>query len=576
MKFFKQFHSKSQFYSRINTLFIFTFVYFSALSSFAINNFSEIAEFQEIEGLLAARAYHQCVFVNNFLYCIGGRDNTYKETTNVWCAEIQNDKKLGKWKASKNSLNIPVIGHQCFRENNYIYCIGGKEPENNSVWYSEIYEDNSIGEWKKSSHSLDKSLSFHQCFTTNGYIYCAGGRYDSSSYLNIWYTKSTYNGEIEEWNPTTDLPTKAHAHQCIPVNDYIYFIAGHNGSSFLNNVWYTKSQTDGSLETWKSTEEIPKTLAHHQCFTTNENLYCAGGYIGNNVSIKDIWLAIWDSNGGIQTWIPTRNTLEQELNGHQVLAIDSFIYSCGGNPYTNKAYLSFVLPYLKTHPDKDKWYITDKLELQLAFEFEYEPGYYYLIDNSPTTTVEITNSTHSKKSLLTETSELAVKGGTHYLHFALADSSSEPQQTYHFKFNNFLPPESPVKVSSSTHPNQNEWYTLNNCRINIDNKKNGINIHYDVYKHPDTTPYFSKTLKEAVDSFVIPGMSPGIHNVHIRAHDSIGTLAAENLTTHFRINIKDQNQTTPTSLPIVKELNIDPLKVSKDGKLQINATISTE
>jgi len=93
---------------------------------------------------------------------------------------------------------------------------------------------------------------------------------------------------------------------------------------------------------------------------------------------------------------------------------------------------------------------------------------------------------------------------------------------------------------------------LNNCIVNINNKPNGINVRYVIDEKQDTIPDSSSTLL-ITDSFVIPGNEPGNYFVHVRAEDSNGNLASENLTSHFRFNIIDQTQTLLQSF----DLNVD-------------------
>jgi len=497
-----------QFYPKNIYILSFFLVYFSALPSFALNNFTEIAKFQEIKDLPEERSSHQCVFVNTRLYCIGGLDKNDNVTNSVFYADVQKDKTLGEWKEYKNPFPKAIATQQCFRVNDYIYSIGGKIGNNNTdeIWYSEIQSGNSIGEWKKSTIILPLSLSAHKCCTTNGYIYCTGGYDNSKSKSNIWLTQSSDNGEIEEWKSLQEgLPISLFGHQCIALNGYIYLIGGYRRESdneYLNSVWYTKIQPDGTLDTWTSTKELPKRIVGLGCFTTNNNLFCTGGG-GASGEINDIWYAQWGENKKIKNWVSTENKLLKAIYGHQIKALDSFIYSCGGKPpCTKKTYLSFILPYLKTHPNKDYWYITDKLELNLASE--YELGYYYVIDDSPDTEVKIGNNIQaSNETLLPITTDTAIEHGTHYLHFALADIADFPKTTYHFKYNNF---KTQLDVSSETHPNENAFYTSSICKIKINNLEDGINIRYVVDDKantiPGTTskPLYRDELKD--DSFV--------------------------------------------------------------------------
>lgn len=126
--------------------------------------------------------------------------------------------ELGQWTLI-GSLPDSYHLHQCLSENNFIYCIGGKEDMHttNKVWYTKINPDKSINEWQAAT-SLPDRVEDLQCFIENGYIYCAGGDNDKTlnfSYIdNVWYVKINADGSLLDWQAAASLPRKIRNHQC--------------------------------------------------------------------------------------------------------------------------------------------------------------------------------------------------------------------------------------------------------------------------------------------------------------------------------------------------------------------------
>jgi N-acetylneuraminic acid mutarotase len=531
----------------------------------------EIAQWKEIGNLPSPINIHQCLSEKNVIYCIGGHEISNK-TNNVWYATMNTDNSLSEWKSGA-SLPDNVEDLQCVTENGFIYCAGGENDDSYSysyidkVWYVKINEDGSLLNWQATT-SLPIKIRNHQCFTANGYLYCAGGSDKNLLINNVWYTRMNTDGTIGEWKSTTNLPEPIAEHQCLAYNDFIYCLGGVTNEQ-ANIAWYTKINYDGTLDSWKTTTLLPNVIDDHRCFTANGYIYCSGGGKGDSSScFKDVWLNKNNSDGTLGEWRSTSN-LPIAIRNHEIVTINSFIYSLGGYPYTNNIYFTMVLPYLSTHPNQDYWYITDNLTFLISIDIPN--GYYYVIDNNPETTVTPSNSQYETQKTLVFSSGLAVEYGTHYLHFALADSNALPMLTCHYCFHNY---SDPLQIIGSTHSNQEEWYQSSNLGVQL-NGQPGINFRYVIDTELGTIPDSTSTVS-LTDNFVLPNQPAGTHYLHIRAEDTSGNLAPENFTKHFRFNIYDQNQTKPPSLPVVKELNVTPINVSKDGKLSIQATISVE
>jgi len=194
-----------------------------------------------------------------------------------------------------------------------------------------------------------------------------------------------------------------------------------------------------------------------------------------------------------------------------------------------------------THPSLEKWFISNTIEIEV-FETIIPYGFYYNIDNKSDTQTLITNSTYESISRTTISESIALTHGAHYFHFSPSNSDYWPTQTLHFKYNHF---NQQLIAESETHPDPNQFYPLPDISININNLEPGIIIRYVVDQNSDTIPNFSSLSKES-EAFSLNVRSPGTYYLHVRAEDSLGNIAIEELTTHFKFNLSTQPITSTT------------------------------
>jgi len=212
-----------------------------------------------------------------------------------------------------------------------------------------------------------------------------------------------------------------------------------------------------------------------------------------------------------------------------------------------------------THPDSTLWYISNDLKIKIDEKrFKIPFGYYYSINNESTTQVSISNSTYEPLSCTTISEGIAITHGTHYLHFSPSNSDYWPTETFHFQYNHF---NQQLIVESETHPDPNQFYPLPDISINIKNLEPGIIIRYIVDQNSETIPNTSSSSKDS-EQFSLNVRSPGTYYLHVRAEDSLGNIALEELTTHFRFNLSTQPITSKTH-PVATEW-------SSNNNVQIN------
>ncbi len=223
---------------------------------------------------------------------------------------------------------------------------------------------------------LPQGVSDHQCFTANGFVYCAGGYGDNGRIDNVWYAKINSDGSLGEWKETTPLPYGVSGHQCFTANGFVYCAGGYTGSR-TSEVWYATLNTDGSLGNWQKTTSLPYDVYFHQCFTANGFVYCAGGSTGSKTS--QVWYATLNTDGSLGNWQET-TSLPYAVYYHQCFTANGFVYCAGGS--TNDGSTSQVCyATLNTDGSLSNWqettslpYVVDSHQCFTANGFVYCAG----------------------------------------------------------------------------------------------------------------------------------------------------------------------------------------------------------
>jgi len=222
-----------------------------------------------------------------------------------------------------------------------------------------------------------------------------------------------------------------------------------------------------------------------------------------------------------------------------------------------------------THPNQSEWYTSPDVTFFIG-QWVSGMKLHYIIDDEPNTIPE-------KSSDETSNSKLTIKNqipGIHYLHVRSENSEgvmATEDLTSHFRFN--ITPVLP-QISSTTHPNQGEWYDKKNVTIKVESQIPDAPLRCVIDDIPDTIPDESSPIK--VHEFVIPAQTPGTHYLHVRVENHDGKLTSPKLTSHFRFNIAENEHSIPPKLPVIKDLTITPTIVPQDGSISAQGTMSLE
>ncbi|MBS4027562.1 MAG: VCBS repeat-containing protein, partial [Ignavibacteriales bacterium] len=217
-----------------------------------------------------------------------------------------------------------------------VFIIGGAGPGDlNSSYYSNINGDSSLGAWNSTSSVTSSLYQFGGAFDADsGWIYVVGGRTHGGPEPNVFYSGVKTDGTLDAWQSTTNLPEGINSQSCVYHNGYVYSISGANAfsNSTTPTIYYANRNSNGTLNSWQTTSALPFGVLNSYCFAYNEYLYVVGG--NNNlgsVSITDsVFYAKINSNGTLQNW-NRANNLPKKLSGHQGFIQNNRVYIGGGN-----------------------------------------------------------------------------------------------------------------------------------------------------------------------------------------------------------------------------------------------------
>lgn len=247
-----------------------------------------------------ARRALSVVAYNGYLYAIGGTDGTNREST-VYIA------KLG-------ANGEPQLWHP-----------SGGTP---AYWYSD------------SGLNGGTARSYLTAVAYNNRMYVLGGQTNGSTggVTTVEYADIKPNGTLGSWSSGTSLPSARFGHSTQIYNDTIYLIGGNNSGTLQNSVYYSKINSDGSLNSWISTTSFSTARASMGgTFTTiwGAYVYLSGGCTAVNGSgyctsvASDTQVGSINADGSISSWTAIPNLSNQRM-GYNIIGWQNGLYRIGG------------------------------------------------------------------------------------------------------------------------------------------------------------------------------------------------------------------------------------------------------
>ncbi len=289
---------------------------------------------------LTARADAQTVAYNGNLYVVGGCTTYSAGVCTVWSTKVEHaaisasgslgsfssgsDTQLSSGQARISGAAITYVGR--------IFLIGGSSStaaDTADVISAPLSATGDVGTWRTET-SMPEARHGFGATLMNGRVYAAGGINGATLKNSVMFSEIGENGLLLSW--TTDGSTFSTARQdqsVLAYNSKLYVIGGYDGTNNLSDVQFAPINTDGSLGTWKYTNEQDQKGRFRQAAAANGYMY----FFGSESSGLDVFYAAINSNGTIGNLYRASNSGmiagSNHAHGGGVFS-DGFFYEVGG------------------------------------------------------------------------------------------------------------------------------------------------------------------------------------------------------------------------------------------------------
>jgi uncharacterized repeat protein (TIGR01451 family) len=211
--------------------------------------------------------YHSAILHKGIIYVIGGEDNSYVPSRNVYTAAIQANGSLTSpnatyWGVITNALPAPRSQGAAILyvgpTSTTIYYMGGVSSPGaltDTIFYSDILPDGSLTSWATSTVRLYSPLFLHGAVLPRGELVIAGGEaggytttvrgaVPSDSAAGRIYGFGTTSGSPPFWLAGPPLPEARAQAATVAYDSRIFVIGGDRGTGLrVNTVYHTRLDT---------------------------------------------------------------------------------------------------------------------------------------------------------------------------------------------------------------------------------------------------------------------------------------------------------------------------------------------
>lgn len=305
----------------------------------SVSALDPIGSWQQELSLPYSISSHTSIALPNNLFVLSGANTSI--LPNEILATITDSGDLSPWSINKQSPFL--FWHSQVVKNNFIYLLGGATypPTNSSnlVYVANISSNEEIGPWSTLS-SLPIKSSLGGATLVDNRIYYAGGFEDPGGVLHdeVYFSNINSDGTIGSWQIAGTLPNKSKGFGLIENNGYLLFIGGRDSNNNYSSAsFFAKINPDGTIGSWQS-QTLPEPLYRASFLKINSTLISIGGS-GPNGVIDKVYYADLNSDGSIESWNLSVNSLPSPVSSASVATVNGYLYLIGGY---NTGYLSSV------------------------------------------------------------------------------------------------------------------------------------------------------------------------------------------------------------------------------------------
>jgi N-acetylneuraminic acid mutarotase len=132
------------------------------------------------------------VAANGYVYVLGGRDGSNTVRSAVYYAQINGDGSLGAWSTDINALPVARAVHDSVIVNGFVYVVGGENSSfapQSTIYYARLNLDGSTGAWTTNTSSLPATRHHFGIGMAGNYMYVVGGATtNNAATATVYYT----------------------------------------------------------------------------------------------------------------------------------------------------------------------------------------------------------------------------------------------------------------------------------------------------------------------------------------------------------------------------------------------------
>jgi N-acetylneuraminic acid mutarotase len=244
---------------------------------------------------------------------------------------------------------------------NRIYVVGGYGLEGTArdeVYYATIDPNGHVDSdgWIGTTE-LPEARMYPGVAVYNDWVYVLGGSYTSAwmERDTVWFAQFNPDGTISSWAETTRLPYPSHSVAVVQWNGRLYILAGWNGFSQHDDVYFAEIEADGTIGSWIGTTSLPEARAHGYTAVVHDGaIYFIGGTTATNPATlhRNVYYAAIQPTGEVGAWTETA-ALPVGLEAHTSVVVGDDIFVIGGHRQPTYPGYAMTDKVLKAHINPD-------------------------------------------------------------------------------------------------------------------------------------------------------------------------------------------------------------------------------
>ncbi len=297
------------------------------------------SDWEEVGQLPLSLESHQMVKLGNFVYVLGGWNDTKGPYAEVYFARLEPEPAFSDWQKTTAAMPLRLQHHAVIVHNNALYVLGGdngffdKSKVSDRIFRAIPNAQGDITDWVEVG-KLPAPLTIHGVTTIEDQVYVIGGsqtfRPSSTVSDSIFTTKISAKSEFGEFEKLAPFPTPIGWLTATAIGDRIFAISGKeqfNPTRLAEHVWGAEVGANSQLSPFEAISKVVPRQRHATVLLDRTLVVIAGG--GAKRVLSSVEAGEVDVDGNIANWTEL-SPLPEPRYAHAAFAHEGDIYVSGG------------------------------------------------------------------------------------------------------------------------------------------------------------------------------------------------------------------------------------------------------